>query len=90
MDELVSIMLLVKAFLTDGTPLPNMFILPPQHPCNQEVAADYARKYIQASLGNEFHIQDPTNVPFICIAVTQGAPGPAMAEPPHVPTDDEA
>jgi hypothetical protein len=45
---MITILVLV-AWLTNGTPLPNTFILPPGHPCDQKVAVEYASSSLPAS-----------------------------------------
>ena len=70
--------LLVIAWLTDGTPLPNFFVLPDGHPCSAEVAADYARRFIVPSLPEGYHIQGTETLLHICAPVPVGTPGPAI------------
>ena len=70
--------LLIIAWLTDGTPLPNFFVLPEGHPCGPEVAADYARRFIVPSLPEGQQIQGTDTLLHLCAPVPPGSPGPAM------------
>lgn len=70
--------LLVVAWLTNGTPLPNMFILPEGHPCGPEVAADYARRFIAPTVPPGFAMQGTDTLLHLCAPVPIGTPGPAM------------
>lgn len=81
--------LVIVAYLTNGTPLPNFFVIPADHPCNNEVALDYTQRFIVPSLGNGAAIQTPEEaMVFVCLPVPAGpGPGPAMR---HIPTEDEA
>lgn len=78
--------LLITVFLTNGTPLPNFFIVPPGVTCDGSLAVEYARKFIAPSLGGLAQIQDPTEHGFYnCFPVPEPiAPGPADpgAQPP--------
>lgn len=80
--------LLIVAWLTDGTPLPNFFIIGPGHPCNEEVAIEYTKRFVVPSL-TDAQIQSPEEtLLWRCLAVPEGpGPGPAMR---HIPTEDEA
>ena len=70
--------LLVVAYLTNGTPLPNFFVLPEGHSCDASVAADYARRFIVPSLPEGYAIQGTDTLLHICAPVPPGTPGPAM------------
>lgn len=72
--------LFVLVYLTNGAPLPNMFVLPPGHPCDGTVASDYARRFVAPTLPDGSAMQDPdTTGLHICLPVPAGpGPGPAM------------
>jgi hypothetical protein len=76
---MITILVLV-AWLTNGTPLPNTFILPPGHPCDQKVAVEYTRKFVAPSLGELAKIQQPEDTMiYVCLPVPPGpGPGPAI------------
>jgi hypothetical protein len=78
-----SIILVLLAYLTDGTPVHSSFTLPAEHACNEEVALDYMRKFV-APNGS---FQD--TVSYVCLPAYTEAPGPAYV-PMHIPQDDEA
>lgn len=84
METNLTIMVVV-AFLTNGTPLPNFFILDGVA-CNREAAIDYTKRLIVPSLAEGFQIQDPTreeNLFVECVPVPGGpGPGPAMYQKP--------
>jgi hypothetical protein len=78
---MITILVLI-AWLTDGTPLPNHFILPPGHPCDQKVAIEYTRKFVARSLAEGSHIQQPEDtIIYVCLPVPPG-PGPGAAMKP--------
>lgn len=80
--------LVLLLFLTNGTPLPNFFVIPPGHPCNATVASTYARDFVAPSLGEGFSIQDPDKTGLhLCLPIIDG-PGPGPADPGFAPPDD--
>lgn len=87
---LVSIYLAMIVYLTDGTPLPQMFILPPEAGCNHAVAVQYARTFVQPTVPPGYAMQDPeAKMRWMCLAVESETPGPAMSVR-HIPQEDEA
>jgi hypothetical protein len=77
--DMITILVLI-AWLTDGAPLPNFFILPPGHPCNNEVAIEYTRRFVAPNLSEGARIQSPeATMIYACLPVPPGpGPGPAM------------
>lgn len=89
-DQIVATILFLIVFGTDGTPFPNDFTLDASHPCNAQVAAQYALAHVVPALPPHVQIQDPRErILWLCLPVPAGTPGPAMSTR-HVPQDDEA
>jgi hypothetical protein len=91
--DLTPTIMLVVAFLTNGTPIYSDFILPEGHPCNFDVAVDYTKRFTAASLGSDYSLQEleGEKLTYLCISMPAAIPpGPAMAPPAHIPQDDEA
>ena len=73
----VSFYLAMLVYLTDGTPMPQMFILPVEVGCNYDVALHYARTHIPIPEG--YTMQAPeAKMKWYCFAIETEAPGPAM------------
>ena len=85
---MVTIMVVV-AYLTNGTPLPNFFIIREDEVCNNELAMSYARRFIVPSLPEGYSIQGDDKTIFLCADVPPGTPGPAM-KPVLFPGQTEA
>lgn len=76
--------------MTNGTPLPHMFILPANHVCDEVVAAQYTRQLIVPSLPEGITIQTPEDtILWLCLPVPQGTPGPGI-KPVLLPGQEEA
>ena len=90
-DALVSFYLAMVVYFTDGTPAPQMFILPVEVGCDFDVAARYARSHVPLPEG--VHLQDwtadPGKLKFLCLPIYQGTPGPAL-KPVLQPGQEEA
>jgi hypothetical protein len=80
----VLVMVLV-AYLTNGTPLPNTFYMPIDHACDDATALEYL-KVIEQSLPAGHSIQAEFH--YHCAPEDAIAPGPSRAA--HIPQDDEA
>jgi len=80
--------LLIVAYLTNGTPLPTFFIVDnSKETCGAALALEYTRRFIVPSL-TDAQIQTPEDtMRWQCLPVPEGTPGPAMR---HIPQDDEA
>jgi hypothetical protein len=70
--------LVIVAYLTNGTPLPNFFIVPLEQ-CSNTLALRYTRDFIVPTVPEGYSIQTPEEtMVYACLPVPQGTPGPAM------------
>ena len=78
--ELIAFYLAMIVYMTDGTPLPQMFILKPEEGCNLEVAQRYARQHIPLPEGVQLQDWgvDPDKLKWFCFPVERGTEGPAL------------
>ena len=85
---LVSIMVAFVVYFTDGTPIPDKFIVPDAQHCTAATVVDYAKRFIAPTLPPGRALKDPSaegGLLFLCLPIEQGTPGPA-----HFPQEDEA
>lgn len=87
---LIAFYLAMIVYLTDGTPLPQFFVIPVEQGCNAEVAAVYARQFVAPALPEGYQMQEPDTaretLKYACFPIEMGTPGPAMG-PEKFPGD---
>lgn len=79
-DILVAFYLAMIVYLTDGTPLPQMFVVPVEQGCDERVADRYARQHVPLPEGAQLQdwAVDPNKLKWFCLPVTRALPGPAL------------